>query len=91
MPPDLDIEACKGLFVPEKFPGVVNLMSFDEDNDLAVFRKFKRLNISALLFRQSKLIDLEEKMAGCESSKSLHKILSRAWPLLQDYSIAPAL
>jgi hypothetical protein len=95
MAPNTDIEASNSLFTATKFPEVVELLSFDEDNDLVVFRKFKRLNVSALLYQQNQLVNLEKEVEketkNDESSDALREVLSRAWPMLQDYSIAPGL
>jgi hypothetical protein len=84
----IDLEAGWELFEPKKLRDVTDLLSFDDDNDLTVFRKFKWLSVCALLNRQNQLIAMEREVKGCEE-KNLPGILHRVWPLIQDYSTYP--
>jgi hypothetical protein len=91
MTQQLDLEDGIARFETANLPQIVDLMSWDEDNDLIVFRKFQTLNLTALLWQQNQLSVLERKVMRCrgEDAEKLNELLPKACRQLRDYSIAP--
>ena len=72
------------------FPQVVKFMRSDEDNDLVVFRHFKKLNFYNLLYKQYRLIQLENEITKIEGKNRPDELLApilRAGEWLDDYSM----
>ncbi|KJY00876.1 hypothetical protein TI39_contig309g00016 [Zymoseptoria brevis] len=53
------------------FPGLVNIIAEDPDQDTFVFRKFKKLTAWSLVFMQNELTSLEVKLEELEMSMML--------------------
>lgn len=87
--PDLEL-GCHYDSGVTSFPHVVRLMRSDEDNDLVVFRSFKKLNLYVLLHKQGRLIKLEKEVSEIEDKNRPEKLLVpilKAEKWLDDYSM----
>lgn len=91
-----DVEAALWPTIKTKrIKELVDFLSLDEDGDLLVFRKFKKLNLSSLVHQQNQLIALEERilkmdtepdMTPPEQEVELDRLLQKAACQLEAYS-----
>lgn len=63
-------EVCQGASTMFNRKALAKFMSLDEDNDLVIFRKFKKLSFYILLDKQERLRQIEDNLRRWEQENN---------------------